>query len=52
MIIWHRKAEGNDSQLWKYNEGFFINKNSGLVLEVPGYGMSSNLDARFIQISL
>ncbi|SOE79922.1 Ricin-type beta-trefoil lectin domain-like [Streptomyces sp. OV198] len=37
VILWDRKPSDNDNQLWKYDEGFLVNKKSGLVLEVPGY---------------
>lgn len=42
MIIWNKKTQGNDNQLWSYEGGFITNKNSGLVLEVSGYGENSN----------
>ncbi|MEU0634474.1 RICIN domain-containing protein [Streptomyces sp. NPDC005989] len=32
-----RKGSDHDSQLWTYDNGFLVNKHSGLVLEVPGY---------------
>lgn len=38
VILFPRKPAGFDNQLWKYHSGFLINKNAGLVLEVPGYG--------------
>lgn len=34
VILWHRT--GNDNQLWTYEDGFLVNKNSGLCLEVEG----------------
>ncbi|WP_433272410.1 RICIN domain-containing protein [Actinosynnema sp. CS-041913] len=36
IILWGRKAGGYDNQLWKYDNGFLVNKNSGLCLEVQG----------------
>lgn len=36
-IVWHRKSSSSANQLWKYDDGFLVNKNSGLVLEVVGY---------------
>ncbi|MEU9291905.1 RICIN domain-containing protein [Streptomyces sp. NPDC048275] len=42
-ILWDRKPSDNDNQLWKYDEGFFVNKKSGLVLEVPGYENGGNI---------
>ncbi|MGW0211770.1 RICIN domain-containing protein [Streptomyces sp. NPDC003233] len=35
VVLWDKKP--SDNQLWKYDHGFLVNKNSGLVLEVPGY---------------
>lgn len=35
VILWTRTS--NPNQLWTYDSGFLINKNSGLVLEVKGY---------------
>ncbi|KAF5353436.1 hypothetical protein D9756_008038 [Leucocoprinus leucothites] len=32
-----RKESGFDNQLWRYDNGFLVNKASGLVLEVPGF---------------
>lgn len=38
IVLERRKAGGTtDSQLWKYDNGFIVNLNSGLVLEVPGF---------------
>ncbi|MFB7216323.1 RICIN domain-containing protein [Streptomyces sp. NPDC056255] len=37
IIVATRKDSDHDSQLWTYDNGFFANKHSGLVLEVPGY---------------
>ncbi|WP_433199562.1 RICIN domain-containing protein [Nocardia sp. CA-107356] len=36
-VVWHRKSGSSANQLWKYDDGFLVNKNSGLVLEVVGY---------------
>ncbi|WP_406234064.1 RICIN domain-containing protein [Nocardia sp. NBC_01009] len=36
-IVWHQKSSSSANQLWKYDDGFLVNKNSGLVLEVVGY---------------
>ncbi len=38
VILFPRKHTGFDNQLWEYDIGFLVNKGSGLVLEVPGYG--------------
>ncbi|KAI8332130.1 ricin B lectin domain-containing protein [Chlamydoabsidia padenii] len=37
VIVWPRKR-GNESnnQLWMYDKGYIINKNSGLVLDIQG----------------
>lgn len=43
VLLWDRKPRDNDNQLWKYDEGFIVNKNSGLVLEVPGYEGGGNI---------
>ncbi|MBF6333298.1 RICIN domain-containing protein [Nocardia transvalensis] len=37
IIVWDRKSSDYDNQLWRYDEGFIVNKKSGLCLEVPGY---------------
>ncbi|KAL1915436.1 uncharacterized protein VTP21DRAFT_6560 [Calcarisporiella thermophila] len=36
IILWHRKSLLNDNQLWKYEDGYIINKETGFVLEVQG----------------
>lgn len=43
VIIWDRKSINYDNQLWSYDSGFLINKDSGLVLEVPGYEGGGNI---------
>ncbi|KUO00064.1 RICIN domain-containing protein [Streptomyces caeruleatus] len=43
VILWPRKADGYDNQLWKYDQGFLVNKASGLVVEVPGYEGGGNI---------
>ncbi|MFB6879039.1 RICIN domain-containing protein [Streptomyces sp. NPDC056323] len=37
IVLAYRKGSDHDGQLWTYGDGFFVNKHSGLVLEVPGY---------------
>jgi len=32
--MWHKK--GSDNQKWKFEDGFFVSKASGLVLDVKG----------------
>ncbi|KAL1924489.1 uncharacterized protein VTP21DRAFT_4143 [Calcarisporiella thermophila] len=51
IILWNRKALLNDNQLWKYDDGFLINKKSGLVLEVKGAsgGGSIRPDSELVQ---
>ncbi|WP_194826266.1 RICIN domain-containing protein [Nocardia sp. XZ_19_231] len=44
-VVWDRKSTGDAHQLWTYDEGFLVNKNSGLVLEVVGYESGSNIAA-------
>lgn len=44
VILWDKKPSDNDNQLWKYDEGFLVNKKSGLVLEVPGYENGGNIN--------
>ncbi|CDH49546.1 hypothetical protein RO3G_02323 [Lichtheimia corymbifera JMRC:FSU:9682] len=36
IIVWPRKKQDYDNQLWMYDHGYLINKNSGLVLDVAG----------------
>ncbi|WP_327120616.1 RICIN domain-containing protein [Nocardia sp. NBC_01730] len=36
-IVWDRKSSDSANQLWRYDRGFLVNKNSGLVLEVVGH---------------
>lgn len=43
IVLWPRKSSGYDNQLWKYEDGFLVNKASGLVLEVPGYEGGGNI---------
>jgi hypothetical protein len=43
IVIWDRKNINYDNQLWKYEDGFIVNKNSGLVLEIPGYESGGNI---------
>ncbi|KAI9308315.1 hypothetical protein BJ944DRAFT_227857 [Cunninghamella echinulata] len=43
IILWERKQTNFDNQLWKYEEGYIINKASGLALELPGYQHGGNI---------
>jgi hypothetical protein len=43
IVLWPRKASSYDNQLWKYEEGFLVNKGSGLSMEVPGYEGGGNI---------
>lgn len=43
-IVWNHKSKRNDSELWKYDTGFLVNKKSGLVLEVPGYEKGGKIE--------
>ncbi|KAF7721513.1 hypothetical protein EC973_004539 [Apophysomyces ossiformis] len=42
VIVWPKKEVDNDNQLWMYDHGFLINKNSGLVLDVQGGVLESD----------
>lgn len=41
VILWSRNNKSN--QIWSYDEGFIVNKNSGLVLEISGYENGGNI---------
>jgi hypothetical protein len=43
VILWDRKPADHDNQLWKYDDGFIVNKKSGLCLEVKGAGTGGNI---------
>jgi len=47
IVAWPRKEKLNDNQLWSYDRGFLINKNSGLVLDVTGGALQN--DRQIIQ---
>ncbi|RUS14907.1 ricin B lectin domain-containing protein [Endogone sp. FLAS-F59071] len=34
ICIWPKKDYDNDNQLWKFEEGFLVNKRSGLVIDI------------------
>ncbi|KAI8359154.1 ricin B lectin domain-containing protein [Blakeslea trispora] len=36
IVVWPKKAKDYDNQLWTYDNGYIINKNSGMVLDVQG----------------
>ncbi|KAI7903298.1 ricin B lectin domain-containing protein [Cokeromyces recurvatus] len=36
IIVWPKKTKNCDNQLWTYDNGYLINKNSGMVLDVQG----------------
>ncbi|ORY98607.1 ricin B lectin domain-containing protein [Syncephalastrum racemosum] len=36
IVVFPKKDQDNDNQLWMYDHGYLINKNSGLVLDVQG----------------
>ncbi|KAI9281172.1 ricin B lectin domain-containing protein [Sporodiniella umbellata] len=36
VLVLPKKTKDNDSQLWMYDHGYIINKNSGMVLDVRG----------------
>ncbi|MFI9508213.1 RICIN domain-containing protein [Nocardia sp. NPDC052566] len=36
IILWERKESDNDNQLWRYENGFLINRKSGRCLTVKG----------------
>ncbi|KAI7862857.1 ricin B lectin domain-containing protein [Spinellus fusiger] len=42
LIIWPLKSEDNDNQLWRYEDGFLVNKKSNLVMDVRGGDLSSD----------
>ncbi|MEV0447497.1 RICIN domain-containing protein [Streptomyces sp. NPDC050600] len=44
VVVFDRKRNDHDSQLWRYEDGYLINKNSGLVLQVPGRDGGGNID--------
>ncbi|MFC4376304.1 RICIN domain-containing protein [Nocardia halotolerans] len=44
IVLEDRNTSGTaNSQLWKYDNGFIVNVNSGLVLEVPGFEGGGNI---------
>ncbi|KAI7886510.1 ricin B-like lectin [Lichtheimia hyalospora FSU 10163] len=47
IVVWPKKEQNFDNQLWMYDSGYIINKNSGLVLDVLG-GVLEN-DKQIIQ---
>ncbi|PHZ07823.1 ricin B-like lectin [Rhizopus microsporus ATCC 52813] len=47
VIVWPKKTKDNDNQLWMYDHGYIINKNSGMVLDVQGGVIES--DKQIIQ---
>ncbi|KAG2198890.1 ricin B lectin domain-containing protein [Mucor mucedo] len=47
VVVWPKKTKDMDNQLWMYDHGYIINKNSGMVLDVQG-GMLEN-DKQIIQ---
>ncbi|CAO3684065.1 unnamed protein product [Umbelopsis ramanniana] len=47
IVAWSKKEKLNDNQLWSYDGGYLINKNSGLVLDVHG-GVLQN-DRQIVQ---
>ncbi|KAI7847314.1 ricin B lectin domain-containing protein [Circinella umbellata] len=47
IVVWPKKESDNDNQLWMYDHGYLINKNSGLVLDIQG-GVLEN-DKQVIQ---
>ncbi|KAI8073545.1 ricin B lectin domain-containing protein [Thamnidium elegans] len=36
VVVWPMKTKDVDNQLWMYDHGYIINKNSGMVLDVHG----------------
>ncbi|KAG0170517.1 hypothetical protein DFQ28_001979 [Apophysomyces sp. BC1034] len=36
VVIWPQKGNDNDNQLWRYEDGFLVNKKSNLVLDIRG----------------
>ncbi|KAI8064806.1 ricin B lectin domain-containing protein [Gilbertella persicaria] len=47
IIVWPKKTKDYDNQLWTYDSGYIINKNSGMVLDVQGGILES--DKQMIQ---
>ncbi|KAI8140708.1 ricin B lectin domain-containing protein [Fennellomyces sp. T-0311] len=50
LIVYSQKdhdAEDNDNQLWRYDDGYIINKKSGHVLDISGGDLKA--DAEVIQ---
>lgn len=39
VVLSDKQSANNDNQLWKYEDGFIVNKKSGLCLEATGGGM-------------
>lgn len=35
IILWNRDSVGYDNQLWEFDDGYLVNKKSGLCLEAP-----------------
>ncbi|KAI8970521.1 ricin B lectin domain-containing protein [Pilobolus umbonatus] len=42
IIVSPAKDKDEDSQLWMYDDGYIINKNSGMVLDIQGDAIESN----------
>ncbi|KAL1927603.1 hypothetical protein VTP01DRAFT_3840 [Rhizomucor pusillus] len=47
IVVWPKKSQNYDNQLWMYDNGYIINKCSGLVLDVAGGELTS--DKQMIQ---
>ncbi|KAI8646075.1 ricin B lectin domain-containing protein [Parasitella parasitica] len=47
IVVYPKKAKDIDNQLWMYDNGYIINKNSGMVLDVQGGPLES--DKQIIQ---
>ncbi|KAI9323284.1 ricin B lectin domain-containing protein [Dichotomocladium elegans] len=47
IVVWPKKDDDIENQLWMHDHGFIINRNSGLVLDVAG-GILAN-DKQVIQ---
>ncbi|CEP12062.1 hypothetical protein [Parasitella parasitica] len=48
LVIWPRKPENDwDNQLWRAEDGFLINKKSGLVMDIRGGNLQS--DSQIVQ---
>ncbi|KAI9486937.1 MAG: ricin B lectin domain-containing protein [Benjaminiella poitrasii] len=47
VVVWTKKEQNCDNQLWMYDHGYLINKNSGMVLDVQGGILES--DKQIIQ---